>query len=335
MNKKIAYLDFFKFIFSVCIVAIHSELLWNSSFNVNWYVKHLVFRLSVPFFFVVSGFLLGLKIINNPNAISIIKKYIRKLMVPYLFWLAIGFPLEFYSKYNGGVFSTLKVLAKEFLFYPWGALWYILALIVSVILLSFFCRSQKYNLVLKIGSILYIFALLSNSYFFIAEKNSHLKNVIEFYTKHFISSRNGIFVGLLLVSIGIIIAQKYKENSIPNINKCKVSLIICFIIYTIELTVVKNRHYIDDSSLFVILPLLIYYLVCFIINIKSNEDYSLFRKYSVCIYFCHRPILAVMMLVFKFHYGVLCFLFDLFLSLWLSKFLLNSNNKFIKKITLS
>lgn len=89
MNSKCkyGYIDIFKFIFSICIVAILTGLLSATSQNINWYLTHMILRLAVPFFFIVSGFFYGKKIIQNKDSIDdITHKYIKN----YYFHLYFG-----------------------------------------------------------------------------------------------------------------------------------------------------------------------------------------------------------------------------------------------------
>ena len=56
MKNGFGYIDIVKFIFSICIIALHTLVLDSFNSDINWYVTHCIFRLAVPFFFVTSGF---------------------------------------------------------------------------------------------------------------------------------------------------------------------------------------------------------------------------------------------------------------------------------------
>ena len=243
--KSRGYVDIFKFIFCIFVVGIHTEV-FNKLGLMNWYIVNCIFRLAVPFFFVCSGYFYVKKIYLYTH--DEIKKYtinyIRRLIIPFFFWLFIGLILsEYKNAYNGDIVSTIILLLKKVVFYPWGALWYVLALIIAILLLSFFYSKKKYYLPIIIGSFLYIFALLCNSYYFVTASNSVLRSIIDNYMNIFISARNGIFVGLLFVAIGgIIYKMEYDGIEIFKNKKIIITIISLFCLI-IEVSIVKmNCH---------------------------------------------------------------------------------------------
>lgn len=54
-SKEYNFVDFMKFFFMLCVIAIHSHV-ENIFGRYSWYITHCIFRLAVPFFFVASGF---------------------------------------------------------------------------------------------------------------------------------------------------------------------------------------------------------------------------------------------------------------------------------------
>ena len=59
-RKENHTIDFLKLFFALCIVGIHTDLVKIfPSEHTQWYVMQVVFRMGVPFFFVVSGYFLG------------------------------------------------------------------------------------------------------------------------------------------------------------------------------------------------------------------------------------------------------------------------------------
>lgn len=54
-NKEYHFVDFMKFFFMLCVIAIHSHI-ENIFGRAGWYITHCIFRLAVPFFFIASGF---------------------------------------------------------------------------------------------------------------------------------------------------------------------------------------------------------------------------------------------------------------------------------------
>ena len=326
-------LDLFKFIGCIMIVAIHTNLLDSFPEKINWYGTHLVLRFAVPFFFITSGFLYGNKLLKrNSNLKELNKKYLKRLLILLLFWLLIGLVPELYTKYEGSIFVRLFSMLKKIIFYPYGALWYIYALLIAIPLLSFFYKKKKYLLPIVIGSFLYGFALLCNSYYFLAEKNYLLKNIIDTYMSIFISGRNGIFVGILFVSIGVYISKLIKEKKINNWLTIYLLNILSFLILILEVCFVHGKSVLDDHSLFIITPLLSATIVLLLIKFSRHKQYKKLRNISIGVYLTHRPILAYLSIFITIDSNIILFIIILSLSILLTIFLQNRNNKMITQI---
>ena len=314
-------------------MGIHTDLLLDFSPTINWYITHVIFRLAVPFFFVTSGFLYGLKILEKKsNLKEITLNYIKRLMIPFFFWLGIGLIPEMINQYNGNIFSTFYQIVKRCIFYPYGALWYIYALMIAVGVLYFFYKKGRYLLPIVIGFILYLFALLCNTYYFVAEKSIVLKQIVDSYMQVFISARNGIFVGVLFVSLGVFLAKLLKEKKIKDWNLIYVTSILSFCLFLFEIMLVRNRNMIDDHSMFIMTPIVSSILVLLLTKFSRNKSYKKLRNLSTGIYFLHRPVLAYLLLFIQIPSHILLFIIVLSLAFAITWILQKINNRFIKKI---
>lgn len=228
-------------------------------------------------------------------------------------------------------------ILKSAVFYPWGALWYLLALIVAIILLYPFYKHKNYLAPVCIGIILYCFALISNSYYFIIE-NTFLQKVIDCYNNIFLSSRNGLFVGLLFVSIGVYIANLYLNGNRHKSIKHYYLLTLGFIILIFETQFIRYKHYIDDNGLFVSLPLIISSLINIIINFTNSKKtyFKTIRNLSTGMYFIHRPILSYLNYFFslsdKIGYGIELFFIITLISFITCYLLKKLNNRYINLV---
>ena len=160
--KKANYvwIDIIKLICAIFIVGIHTVLLNNQENTIQWYVMHILFRFAVPFFFISSGFLFGKKYVTNPEALkenSI--NQIKRLLIPFIFWMLVSLPYEIMTIRGRNAFIILIKIIKDAIFYPWGALWFLLAVIESIIIEYFFLKKNKLNLAVLLSIFLYIFGL--------------------------------------------------------------------------------------------------------------------------------------------------------------------------------
>lgn len=332
--KSINYIDILKLFFAICIVALHTSLFLDVNYNLYWYLSHCIWRLAVPFFFITSGYFYVKKIRESTNPKKVLVNYNIRLFVLLVFWLLINSPFKIKQLLSQGFFGQNLILrfVQELFFYPWGALWYIWALIISSILIYPFVKKQKYNLPLIIGFILYIFALFTNSYYFLIE-DTFLQKIVDIYMKIFISARNGIFVGFFYLAISNYLYYKKNKNKNKNtIQKNIIMIFIGLIFLLIETIFIKNRHYIDDHSLFLSLIIIVPNIVELGCNYLRKDSNKIIRNLSIGIYVLHRPIISLLDSFILIELSIIKFVVVLLISITISIILQKLNNKYINKI---
>ena len=189
-------------------------------------------------------------------------------------------------------------IAKDVVFYPQGALWFVQACIVAAILVFPFMRLKNgVNICLAIGTVLYVFALLCNTYFFVVE-NSRFESVFSGFLSFCGSARNGLFVGFIFISLGMKcydIFEKLQKGSGQGTTVLFFAA-IALVVYIFEVVILhlngcSSR---DDNSLYISqlvwIPLLFLSSVLFSVRIPTGISLVL-RNLSTGMYFLHRPIL--------------------------------------------
>ena len=182
-HKSYQFVDFLKFFFCLCVVAIHTSVFPEFG------GASAVLRLAVPFFFITSGFFFGRKVINSEKTEiwQITKRYCLRLLKIFIFFSAVNIIEHVWLQLYRGT-PVSEILKKEIsyiLFYPRGALWYVAACMIGVLLLVPFLKEKKLNVALCIGVILYGFLLICNNYFFLIN-NTRIELFVNFYLKYFI-----------------------------------------------------------------------------------------------------------------------------------------------------
>lgn len=311
--------DYLKFLFAICVVGIHSNILEGSI------LYPCLFRIAVPYFFVASGFFLGKKIwinISNPEYKwgGVFKRLIYKL----LFFEPISIVLITIQLIRQGFNYndiTWQVI-QHILFYPYGALWYIQALIVAFFICIVFLKYFKIKWLIFFSIIFYGFALLCNNYYFFND-TLQSKPYVDFYLKLFISPRNGLLVGLLFVVIGIYIS-KNELLCIKHKSLNYLFLVISFILVILEYFFLKDKGYADDGGLFLSYYILVPTIFIISISFKANlKNAKFYRNLSTSIYLIHRPILMILVSFFFNFFSftinsILAFSFTLVLSIFIS-----------------
>lgn len=292
IRKSYSQIDLWKFIFGIAVIMIHTSPYKDCSDTFVWYFSALFTRLAVPFFMITSGFFLGRKI--RKKGIGVIKEYGKALLPKFFFWGTLALLMNAVSWYNNcrSIEKTLLLVVKNAFFYPQGAMWFILALIISSSFLEFLLKKKVPILAMGIvATVLFAFALLCNTYFFMVE-GTIIETVIKFYLRYCISARNGLFL-FLYMYIGYVISS-------DRIKKFKRSKLIFLVVisYTLlagEATLLHNVRRLDDSSLFVsyliLIPSFILLLTTIDTPIPHNED---LRNISGIMYYTH-PVFVLLL----------------------------------------
>ncbi len=249
--------------------------------------------------------------------------------------MILNYPLKVYSYYKYGFFKVILLTIRDLVFYPWGAMWYISALIIATCICYFFYKKNKLPQLCLIGLLLYLFALLCNNYYFVSN-NSILRIIIDNYLKIAVSARNGIFEGILFVSTGMLISSKI--DLINKINKNRLILfdIIFFILLIIEIIILYPYEYADDGSLFLNYIFLVPIIFCTLLKYQTSIDTIKVRNYSTGIYFSHRFIINILTLfsmIIKYSLSnTLIFALTILCVFIGLKLLYSLNNKYINMV---
>ena len=205
--------DYLKFFFAICIICLHTAFFAPSI--IRPYVTGILYRTAVPYFFIASGFFIGLKIYKDEEkGFSIIRAWIVRLMLMLLVFEPINIILRSINYYHIDNLSIINITTKviqSLIFYPWGALWYIQALVVAILILWLFVKKKLEIFIIPTGVLLYSFALLCNNYYSFTPYV--LKGIVDDYMSVCLSARNGIFVGFIYVGIGLLMAKYKIQNT--------------------------------------------------------------------------------------------------------------------------
>lgn len=299
--------DLCKFVFALCIMAIHSGIGFEEVYvkgTFSSYLYPLLFRLAVPYFFVASGYFFGRKVYASGvyNGFNKWGTYLRRLALKLLIFEPVALAIYLaglYLSHLSPVIIFLKGL-QSILFYPMGALWYIQALIIAFILLIPFIRKGKEILALIIGICLYLFALLSNSYFFLAD-NLALQGIIQDYNHIFISARNGFFVGFIFVTLGLLCAKYQKRLQTVGSRTIFAFTAILYGLTALETWATSGKAFIDERSLFIFyLPLIpAIFLSSLRLTLDKLSCSITLRHLSTSIYLLHAIIIRGLLLLIR------------------------------------
>lgn len=194
-------------------------------------------------------------------------------------------------------------VGRSILFYPWGGLWYIQAVLVAIILLVPFIKKGCMHIAIVTGLPLYLFALICNRYYFIVV-GTRLEGLITLFNTVFAGPRNGLLYGLLFVAIGLRIA-KYWDKLKGHTFAVEITLVITFILLTVEFLLIKGKPGTDDASLYImnifVAPSL------FVVAAQHKKcpitNTRVLRNLSTSIYLLHSPIIDALHIINMLLFG--------------------------------
>ncbi len=252
-NKTI---DFFKFIFSIGIIAIHIQFLKNWTPQFYNITADGLFRLGVPFFFVVSGYYYYGRIQNNYDT----KGFIKKLVKLFLIFTGIESAIYLVSLWWQLLSPTgiLLYIYKSITVGQGGIYWYMFSLILSLVILTPMWKKKKIKPLLIVGLILYLITSTNDAYGAIFA-GSFIQTIAKVNTYLFCWPQAGLCSSLLWLSIGAVLYEYKPEYT--NINK---RLLIALIALIAEALIFKNTGAYDANcyiSLIFATPLLFLFIL--------------------------------------------------------------------------
>lgn len=267
MKKRNIWLDIFKIFLSFLIICIHfiGESYWH----------HPLYRLSVPMFFMISGYFVYSGDTNKAKdkAMGSIKRTFKYLLIGFGIYIVFDFILCYVDGRGVGYyFTTLfyEDFLLEFLFlnrpitYHGYQLWFLIALLVVSIVHYFIVKFDKVNwYYIIIPSCLLIYLFFSG-----------YMRLFQYTDMPIRYTRNAWFMGLPLFAIGNLMARHdfHKKNWYKYIYLGLGFLFFMF--QMIERNLVEMEMYI--STVLACICLLQFFLG--LKGIESNWYYNIFGK---------------------------------------------------------
>lgn len=305
--------DLAKYILSIMVVAIHSSLFPM--------ILYPWLRLAVPLFFMISSYLLFLKINSSGETEQLehLKKYIVRNLKLYLFWFIALFPLTiFYHRqwFTNGFLDAVRNIITQTLFSSTFMLsWFITASVTASVIL-FATRKINKAAIAVLAVFIYFICCIRSSYFSCVNSNIWVQKIVYYYEYLFTNPVFSFPVAVFWMFIGKCFADA-REKSIQ-----KPTLIFTTLFFSAALWVEwrfvynLNGTFNNDCYLF-LAPL----SICIFFWLKdSNLKISnprLLRQISTVTFALHGSVIPIISFFFKhfFHkkYYLAIFLLSVFI----------------------
>ena len=257
-------IDIAKFIGAYLICMIHISPLTSDMIyaeTINFWLQQCFCRIAVPFYFTVSGFLLFRKIDLRNIDTERIKKYCFKLLRLLGTWTLLLFV--------GGQ----------------GHLWYLGAVVVATVVLTVLLK-YKLKYIVLISALFYVIGLLGDTYYIIIKNYSLIHRIFSVYLDYFDSTRNGIFLGLIFVLMGLIFAHK---RIVINNKIAFIGWIISVLLLVFEVYILRYFKHIEEGNMYIFLLPETFFLFYFVshIKLKPRAIYGKIRVIGMLIFYLH------------------------------------------------
>lgn len=285
MEKNKITLDRFRVIAAILIIAIHTYPFESINENLDFIFTHVICRIGVPFFLMITGFFVLPKALENKKSLI---NYTIKIAKVYVLCMILYLPVSLYAgKLNH--LSAVQILKDVFLNGTFYHLWYFPALILGIWIVYFLLKHCNKKVVGVFVLLLYMIGLFGDSYFGISEKWIVTSTFYNGIFSIFDYTRNGLFYAPIFLSLG------YMFNQVKwNLSKKKnLTYILLFLIAMIvEGFILHSFHLQKHDSMYLMLIPLMASLFYFILQ-GNEENNKKLRNISTMIYIIHPLFIIV------------------------------------------
>lgn len=310
MKQRTYYgLDIAKFISAFLVIAIHTAPLIQIDEQMNFIVVQIISRIAVPFFFITSGFLFFRKLDlsrewNDYENLARLKHYLFRIAKMYIIWTILYLPFNYLIVRSDGItLQTLLGFLRDF-FVNGGYyhLWFLPALMFAVAAVYLIASRFSIKSVLWVSVILYTIGMIGNVYEDAILQIPVISSVYTMYLAIFTTTRNGLFFGMMFISLGAYFAQK--PMLVAPAGRYIGFLLSLFLLIGEAFLIRQSGMMRDLTSMYLCLIPTTYFLFEILIHIQLRKRgvYSFLRSSSLLIYVSHLMFVVMIQTVFP-HVG--------------------------------
>jgi len=273
-------IDVYRFLASIFILVGHTaaskeyDRLTSFIEYIYWAFYFGINRISVPFFFMITGYFVYSGI-SDRNKEKI--KFIKKILFLYILLTLIYLPLALQER-------TIGEVIHDFVF--WGSVpvfWYLPAVITGVLFINFLQKYISWN---KVGIVIFTLYYLVSLLMILRSEISTINSLVNLYMEYFHTFQGGVFFGSVFLYMGASIKKKINDGEVDYMTR--ISIFILTVGGVILESYFRQANNIDETVFQFTLPIAAYFLFTLLIkadlNIKSTRD---IRQFSNYIYFSH------------------------------------------------
>ncbi|MHC5228801.1 acyltransferase family protein [Enterococcus sp. LJL99] len=283
-HSRYGFLDLVQFVCSLLVVLIHVGQITNQPL-LHFFIKSILCRIAVPFFFVISSFCFRKKMILTS---TVPQKWLLHFIKRYclLSLLYLPFGINFIQQQIALSWWQIPFVLMIGIFYAgiFYHLWYFPALLLALFLANKLLQRFNYKLALILATILYLFGLGETYYGYL--QNTPIGPFYYRFFTLFITTKNGLFYGLIFVLLGFYLYDSLEKNSF--IHRFNKQIAFCsFAFFLLEGFIIYQNPGKDKNFFLALIPLaasLFSVVINLNCSVKNTQNY---QKLGQTIYFYH------------------------------------------------
>lgn len=282
--------DVVKYIAAIMVICIHCNPIVPQE-QINFFIKNVICRIAVPFFFISSAFFVRRGCNSKDNYL---KNYLKSLTKSYLAWSIVFIPIGLdWIHQNLTLSGELLPFALIFGLLHVGTyyhLWYIPAMIFSLFFVDKLLKHISYKAVFIISILLFMFGSLETYYGFLTP--GLLKDIFDTFIQIFFTSRTGLLFGMIFITVGFYIYD-YQDKLKSLIKYIPLLTCLFAIALFIEGAFLYNSARLDMNFMFMLIPFSFFFFLWVLSVPKTIKfDTKRIRELSKYYYFVH-PVCIV------------------------------------------
>jgi surface polysaccharide O-acyltransferase-like enzyme len=282
-------LDTLKISLACMVLALHCGFLGGKDTLLAYQLNNGLFRITVPIFFLISGYYIFYTLQRDPNSI---KTWLRRAATLYIFWMLFYAP--FYI--TPATFADPKGLLTFLKHWIIGFfhLWYLIAMIGGGIMV-YLLRHQSNRRLVSLALLLYLIGAILQylrAYYEIPQPLLQHLNTNDYI------GRNFLFVAFPLMSLGFLIARNRIHERITTRQTFALLILGCTVVlgeatlhYSLQLGSTRKLNFDCMLSILIAAPALFLLPLRHIIEGRSLIP----AKISAAIYYLH-PLFLILLL---------------------------------------
>lgn len=283
-EMRYAVIDIMQFVCAIMVVIVHVGAITDNPV-LHFFIKSMVCRVAVPLYFITSSFFFRKKMIcSAEKAQKWISNFTKKYLILSIIYLPFGFywlTQQLHLELWKLPMALIVGLLYSGVFYH---LWYFPALLLSLFLGSKLIKNLGYKNSFLIAIILYLIGSGETYYGYL--KGTFLESLYRPFFSVFITTKNGLFFGIVFVLIGFYMSDT--QNKLLLLKKYKKRIVVSTVVFWVmEGIIIYQNQGLDKNFLLSLIPLttiIFSTLLNFNISLKYSRK---FQKIGQSIYFFH------------------------------------------------